>query len=54
MIPFLMAAALSCSDAKEINQSIMKQRDISTLDKHELIEVMRANTEEGCDWDAND
>ena len=54
MIPFLFAASLTCSDAKEINQSIMKQRDISTLDKHELIEVMRANTEEGCDWDAND
>ena len=54
MIPFLLATALSCSDAKEINQSIMKQRDQSTLDKHELIEVRRANTEEGCDWDAND
>ena len=53
MIPFLLATALSCSDAKEINQSIMKQRDLSTLDKHELIEVMRTNTEEGC-WDAND
>ena len=54
MIPFLLAAALSCSDAKEINRSIMKQRDLSTLDKHELIEVMKDNTEEGCDWDAND
>ncbi len=53
MIPFLLATALSCSDAKEINQSIMKQRDLSILDKHELIEVMRTNTEEGC-WDAND
>ena len=54
MIPFLLATALSCSDAKEINQSIMKQRDLSTLDKHELIEVMKANTKEGCDWAAND
>ena len=54
MIPFLLATALSCSDAKEINRSIMTQRDLSVLDKHELIEVMRANTEEGCDWDAND
>ena len=32
----------------------MKQRDLDTLDKHELIEVIRVNTEEGCDWDAND
>ena len=54
MIPFLLATALSCNDAQDIVQNIMKQRDFSTLEKHELIEVMRANTEEGCDWDAND
>ena len=54
MIPFLLATALSCNDVTEISKTIMTQRDFSTLEKHELIEVLRANTEEGCDWDAND
>ena len=53
MISLLLATTLSCNDAQDIVQNIMKQKDLSTLDKHELIEVMKNNSKDGC-WDAND
>ena len=53
MISVLLATTLSCNDAQDIVQNIMKQRDFSTLEKHELIEVMKSNSEDDC-WDAND
>ena len=53
MIPLLLATSLNCESAQDIVQNIMQYRDMSTLDKHELIEVIKVNSDEEC-WDAND
>ena len=47
MIDLILAAALSCSESKEIVQNVMESAE-SVLDKHELIEVLKTNTEPGC------
>ena len=47
MIDLILATALSCSESKEVVQNIMESGD-SVLEKHELIEVIRLNTEPGC------
>ena len=47
MIDLILAAAISCSESKEIVQNVMESAE-SVLDKHELIEVIKTNTEEGC------
>ena len=53
MIPFLLASAISCSDAEALVDSARKARGLDTVSKEELIEVIKANSEESC-WDAND
>ena len=47
MIDLILATALSCSESKELVENIMESGE-STLDKHELIEVIKTNTETGC------
>ncbi len=47
MFELIAAAALTCGDSKEIVESIMKSQQ-STMSKHELIEVIKLNTEPGC------
>ena len=47
MIEFLLATALECEGSQELVEKIMKSQQ-STIDKHELIEVIKLNTEEGC------
>ena len=47
MIDLLLASALACADSKELVQNIMESGQ-STIDKHELIEVIKTNTEVGC------
>tara|TARA_B100000287_G_C20189167_1_gene605440 strand:- start:387 stop:554 length:168 start_codon:yes stop_codon:yes gene_type:complete len=47
MIEILLATALNCSDSKELVENIMKSHQ-STVDKHELIEVIKTNTKLGC------
>ena len=47
MIDLILAAALSCSESKEIVQNVMESAE-SVLDKHELIEVIKTNTEPEC------
>ena len=47
MIDLILATALSCSESKEVVQNIMESGD-SVLEKHELIEVIKTNTEPGC------
>ena len=47
MIEILLATALTCSDSKELVESIMSSGG-DVLDKHELIEVIKTNTELGC------
>tara|TARA_B100000287_G_scaffold69722_1_gene61241 strand:- start:352 stop:528 length:177 start_codon:yes stop_codon:yes gene_type:complete len=47
MIEFLLASALDCEGSQELVEKIMKSQQ-STIDKHELIEVIKANTEPGC------
>ncbi len=47
MIDFLLAAALSCGESKELVQNIMESGQ-TIVDKHELIEVIKTNTKEGC------
>ena len=47
MIEFLLATALECEGSQELVEKIMKSQQ-PTIDKHELIEVIKLNTEEGC------
>ena len=47
MMELLLSAALNCEESKEIIESIMKSSQ-SVLDKHELIEVIKVNTEPEC------
>ena len=47
MIEIILATALSCSESQELVQKIMKSGE-TIVDKHELIEVIKTNTEEGC------
>ena len=47
MIEILLATALDCEGSQELIEKIMKSQE-STIDKHELIEVIKLNTEPGC------
>ena len=47
MIGFLLATALDCEGSQELVGKIMKSQQ-STIDKYELIEVIKTNTEPGC------
>ena len=47
MIDLILATALSCSESKEVVQKIMESGQ-TTVDKHELIEVIKTNTEAEC------
>ena len=47
MIDLILATALSCSESKEIVQNVMESGE-STIDKHELIEVIKINTKPEC------
>ena len=47
MIEILLAAALDCEGSQELIERIMKSQQ-STIEKHELIEVLKTNTEPGC------
>ncbi len=47
MIEFLLASALSCEGSQELIEKVMKSQD-AIIDKHELIEVIKLNTETGC------
>ena len=47
MIGFLLATALDCEGSQELIQKVMKSRE-PLIDKHELIEVIKTNTEPGC------
>ena len=45
MIELLLATALTCSDAQELIDKVSVSQGV---DKHELIEVIKTNTEPGC------
>ena len=47
MIELLLAAALDCEGSQELVEKIMKSRQ-STIEKHDLIEVIKTNTQPGC------
>ena len=47
MIELLLATAINCEDSKELIENLMKSQQ-TTLIKHELIEVIKTNTEPGC------
>ena len=47
MVEFLLATALDCEGSQELIEKIMKSQE-SPIDKHELIEVIKLNTEPGC------
>ena len=47
MISFLLSTALNCEDSQKLVEKIMKSNQ-STLEKHELIEVLKTNTKPGC------
>ena len=48
MMDLILATALSCSESKELFNNIMTKTQDSVLYKHELIEVIKTNTETGC------
>ena len=48
MIELLLATAITCSESQKIVKNIMENSAESVLYKHELIEVIKTNTEEGC------
>ena len=52
MIPFLLAAALSCPEAQDLIDSAKKARDLDDQSKEELVQVIKANASKEC-WDAN-
>ena len=45
--PSQIATALNCEDSQKLVEKIMQSKQ-STLDKHELIEVLKTNTTLGC------
>ena len=44
----LLAATLNCADSQELIEKVMLKSHNSVLYKHELIEVIKTNTEPGC------
>ena len=48
MIDFLLATAISCSESQELVDKIMNKSNETVSYKHELIEVIKTNTEPGC------
>ena len=48
MIELLLATAITCSESQKIVKNIMENSAESVLYKHELIEVIKTNTEPGC------
>ena len=47
MIEFLIATALDCEGSQKLVEKIMKSQQL-TNSKHELVEVIKTNTEPGC------
>ena len=47
MFEFLLATALDCEGSQKLVEKVMKSQE-STIDKHELIEVIKVNTKPGC------
>ena len=47
MIELLLATALDCEGSQELVEKIMKSQ-VPTIEKHELIEVIKTNTQPGC------
>ena len=47
MIELLLATALDCEGSQELIEKIMKSQ-VPTIEKYELIEVIKTNTELGC------
>ena len=45
MIDLLLATALSCADANDLIDNINRSR---TVDREELVDVIKTNTEPGC------
>ena len=45
MIALLLATALSCADANDLIDNINRSR---TVDREELVDVIKTNTEPGC------
>ena len=48
MIDLLVATALACTESKVLVKNIMKNTKETVLYRHELIEVIKTNTEPGC------
>ena len=47
MIELLLATALDCEGSQKLVDNIMKSNQ-STIDKHELIEIIKVNTKPEC------
>ena len=47
MFELLLATALDCEGSQKLVEKVMKSQE-PIIDKHELIEVIKVNTEPGC------
>ena len=47
MFELLLVATLDCEGSQELVEKIMKSQ-VPTIEKHELIEVIKTNTQPGC------
>ena len=47
MMELLVATVLACSDSEGLIENVMKSKH-KTIEKNELIEVIKLNTEPGC------
>ena len=47
MIEFLLATALDCEGSQKLVEKVMRSQE-PLINKHELIEVIKVNTELGC------
>ena len=52
MTPFLLVAALTCSGSQYLIDDVLKDRYLPPEEKADVIEIIRLNSEEGCNWDA--
>ena len=47
MMELLLATVLACSDSEGLIENVMNSKQ-TTVEKHEIIEMIKTNTEVGC------
>ena len=52
MTSLFLIAALTCSGSQYLIEDVQKDRYLPQEEKADIIEIIKLNSEEGCDWDA--